>query len=100
MARKKRVAPGRSSRVSLLMTAPREVGAAEFKARCLELVSEVERLGIEVVITKHRRPVARLVPENVKAAGVCGALKGMVIWEGDIVSPIDVEWTADESNLA
>lgn len=83
------------------MAQPQEVGAAEFKARCLELISEVERSGAEIVITRHRRAVARLVPARAKAAaGICGALKGMVIWEGDIVSPIDVEWEADESNLA
>jgi prevent-host-death family protein len=98
MARKKQAtvqAPG----ISFLMAQPREVGAAEFKARCLELISEVERSGAEIVITKHRRAVARLVPARASAARVCGALKGMVIWEGDIVSPIDVEWEADESNL-
>jgi antitoxin (DNA-binding transcriptional repressor) of toxin-antitoxin stability system len=39
------------------MLAPREVGAAEFKARSLELMSEVERLGTEIVITRHRKPV-------------------------------------------
>jgi len=82
------------------MQQPREIGAAEFKAHCLELMSEVERLGIEITITKHRKPVARLVPVQSKGTSFCGSLKGMIIYEGDIVSPIDVEWTADESNLA
>jgi prevent-host-death family protein len=100
MARKRRTVPGHASRVSLLMLEPREVGAAEFKARCLELMSEVERLGTEIVITRHRKPVARLVPAQPKGTRFCGCLKGMIIWEGDIVSPIDVEWPADESNLA
>lgn len=88
-----------SSRVSLLMLAPKQVGAAEFKARCLDLMNEVERLGTEIVITKHRKPVARLVPMQSKSTGILGCLKGAIIREGDIVSPIDVEWTADESNL-
>ena len=82
------------------MLAPKEVGAAEFKARCLELMNEVERLGTEIIITKHRRPVARLVPAQSKGAHFCGCLKGMIVKEGDIVSPIDIEWTADESNFA
>jgi prevent-host-death family protein len=82
------------------MSQPRQVGAAEFKARCLELMSEVERLGTEIVITKHRKPVARLVPAQSKGTRFCGCLKGMIISAGDLVSPIDVEWTADESNLA
>ena len=91
---------GRASRVSLLMAQPRIVGAAEFKARCLELMNEVERLGGEIVITKHRRPVARLVPAEGRMSHFYGCLKGMILEEHDIVSPIDVEWTADESNLA
>lgn len=98
MTRKKQTAP-RTSQVSLLMLQPREVGAAEFKARCLEFVSDVERLGTEVVITRHRRPVARLVPARAKTTRVVGALKGMVLEEGDLVSPLGVQWEADESNL-
>jgi prevent-host-death family protein len=87
------------SRVSLLMLAPKRVGAAEFKARCLELMHEVERLGTEIVITKHRKPVARLVPVQSKSTGILGCLKGAIVKEVDILSPIDVEWTADEANL-
>ena len=80
------------------MTQPREVGAAEFKARCLELIGEVERLGNEIVITKHHKPVARLVRAE-KRKGFCGSLAGMIVYEGDLISPIDVTWDADESNL-
>jgi antitoxin (DNA-binding transcriptional repressor) of toxin-antitoxin stability system len=68
------------------MTAPREAGAAEFKARCLELVSEVERLGTDV-ITKHRKPVARLLPARTASPRFVGSLAGMVIAEEDIISP-------------
>jgi prevent-host-death family protein len=86
-------------KASLMLLKPREIGAAEFKARCLELMDEVERLGIEIVVTKHRKPVARLVPMP-NRRGVCGSLEGTIIEEDDIVSPIDAEWGADESNLA
>jgi prevent-host-death family protein len=98
MTRKKRGASA-TSRVSLLMQTPREVGAAEFKARCLELMSEVERLGTEIVITRHRKPIARLVPAESRSSQFYGCLKGMILWEGDVVSPIDVEWSADDPNL-
>jgi prevent-host-death family protein len=81
------------------MLRPREVGAAEFKARCLELMNEVERLGTEIIITKHRKPVARLVPAHPASPRFCGALAGMVLEEHDLVSPIDVVWEADESNF-
>jgi len=99
MARKKRLDTNRVSRLSLLVQQPREIGAAEFKAHCLELMSDVERLGIEITITKHRKPVARLVPAQARSSQFYGCLKGAIIYEGDVVSPIDAEWTADESNL-
>ncbi|HEY9084806.1 MAG TPA: type II toxin-antitoxin system prevent-host-death family antitoxin [Candidatus Tyrphobacter sp.] len=82
------------------MTEPREIGAAEFKARCLELMDEVERLGTEIVITKHRKPVARLAPVLSESGKFCGSLAGMIVEEGDLISPIDVTWEADEPNLA
>ncbi|MBV8343614.1 MAG: type II toxin-antitoxin system prevent-host-death family antitoxin [Candidatus Eremiobacteraeota bacterium] len=81
------------------MLEPREIGAAEFKAHCLELMSEVERLGTEIVITKHRRPVARLVPVRAASRRFCGSLAGMVTAQKDLVSPVDDPWSADESNF-
>ena len=36
------------------------VGAAQFKEHCLSLLDEVDEEGI--VITKHGKPVAKLVP--------------------------------------
>ncbi len=85
--------------VSLLMLGSREIAASEFKARCLEIMDEVERTGAEVVITKHRKPIARLVPAQPVEGGFVGSMKGSILWMGDVVSPIDEEWTADESNL-
>ena len=86
-------------RVSLLMTQPREVGAAEFKARCLELIDEVEQLGTEITITRHRKPIARLVSVDAPPA-FCGSLEGMVLEQGDLISPLGVQWEGDESNFA
>ena len=36
--------------------------ASRFKAECLAILDQVERMRITVTITKHGRPVARLVP--------------------------------------
>ena len=84
----------------MLMLQSREISATAFKARCLELMDEVERLGAEIVITKHRKPIARLVPVLPDApTPFCGSLKGLVAYEGDIVSPTGEVWTNDESNF-
>jgi prevent-host-death family protein len=40
----------------------REMQASVFKAQCLAVLDEVERTHGSVTITKHGRPVARLVP--------------------------------------
>jgi prevent-host-death family protein len=40
----------------------REITASQFKARCLRLLDEVAESGEPLVVTKHGRPVARVVP--------------------------------------
>lgn len=36
--------------------------ASEFKARCLALLDQVARSRVPLVVTKHGRPIARVVP--------------------------------------
>lgn len=38
------------------------IPAGQFKARCLALLDEVAESGESIVVTKHGRPVARVVP--------------------------------------
>ena len=73
------------------------IPAGEFKAKCLKLLDEVAEKREILVITKHGKPVAQLVPMEVAPAerqGIVGSMRGSVLWEGDIISPIDVEWDA------
>jgi prevent-host-death family protein len=69
------------------------IGAGEFKAKCLQLLDEVAASRKPLVITKFGKPVARIVPMP-PAVKLRGALKGTVLYEGDIVSPLDNEWEA------
>ena len=39
-----------------------KIPAGEFKAKCLQVIDEVQRLRMQVVITKRGKPVAKLVP--------------------------------------
>lgn len=68
------------------------VKASEFKAKCLQLMDQVAETGETVIITKHGKPVARLVPAPVNNKPLFGALKAMGRITGDIVAPLDVEW--------
>ena len=43
-------------------TRDRTIMASRFKAGCLAILDQVERMGISVTVTKHGRPIARVVP--------------------------------------
>jgi prevent-host-death family protein len=66
--------------------------AGKFKARCLQLMDEVKEKHISITITKHGKPVAKLVPIEEDEEDPFGCLKGTITILGDIVVPIDVEW--------
>jgi prevent-host-death family protein len=72
----------------------RMIKASEFKAKCLAVLAEVERTRQPVVITKRGRPIAQVVPHTAKKPNAWGILKDELFIEGDIISPIDVEWEA------
>jgi len=69
------------------------VGAGDFKARCLQLIDDVAEHREPLIITKRGKPVAKLVPIEPEKP-LFGALKGSVIRETDITSPIDADWDA------
>ena len=69
------------------------IGAGDFKSTCLKLLDEVASSRRPLVITKHGKPVAQLVPMPPEAV-LFGALGGSVVRSGDIVSPIDSTWDA------
>ena len=49
--------------VTMAMSHPeKEITASQFKARCLRLLDEVAETGETLVVTKHGKPVARVLP--------------------------------------
>ena len=68
------------------------MSASDFKARCLRVLDEVAASGAEVVITKHGKPVAKLVPISRTTGTLRGAWKGFARIRGDIVH---VDWTEE-----
>ena len=69
------------------------IPAGEFKAKCLKLLDHVAADRQTLVITKHGRAVAQVVPMPAEEEFV-GSMRGSVLWMGDIISPLDVEWEA------
>ena len=66
----------------------KQIAAGEFKARCLAIMDRVLRSGEPVVITKHGKPVVKLVPAEKQVDEIFGYMAGKVKIVGDIVGPV------------
>lgn len=62
------------------------VGAADFKAQCLKLLDRVRDQGVEYLVTKHGKPVARVVPAGRSPTSLHGAFAGRIRITGDLVA--------------
>jgi prevent-host-death family protein len=68
------------------------MAAGSFKAHCLAIMDEVRAKREAVVITKHGRPVAKLVPADKNTDGIYNFLRGKGAVVGDIISPAIEDW--------
>ncbi len=71
------------------------IPAGQFKAKCLALLDEVAKTHELLVVTKHGKPVACLTPYTPLEHEKKNPLKGSVLFEKNIISPIDVNWEVD-----
>ena len=70
----------------------REISASKFKEQCLSLLDHLDLDGI--VVTKHGKPVARVIPADSGCASLIGSMKGKVRVSGDVLST-GVHWNAE-----
>jgi prevent-host-death family protein len=70
------------------------VSATEFKTHCLALLREVVEHHETLVVTKHGRPVAQVTPYV--PASEESPLRGSVVSETDLVSPLNEAWDVEE----
>lgn len=68
------------------------VPAAKFKEQCLALLDRVDPDGI--IITKHGKPVAMLVPVHTDNAKLIGSFKGKIRIKGNILTT-GAKWDAE-----
>lgn len=66
------------------------VSVSEFKAKALGIFDDISKTGRVVTVTKHGRPLAKVLPfpESKVERPVPGKLAGTILYEGDIVSPL------------
>jgi len=68
------------------------INASKFKEQCLALLDNLDPEGI--VITKHGKPVARLIPASSDCADLIGSMKGKIRVQSDILST-GLKWDAE-----
>jgi prevent-host-death family protein len=66
----------------------RKMPAGKFKAECLAVIDEVSTKHETVVITKHGKPMAKLVPILKEDDDIFDFMKGKIQITGDIVEPV------------
>ena len=72
-----------------------QVSASDFKTHCLHYMDVANKKHETVVITKHGKPVAKLIPYDEEVPELFGRMNGTVTINGDIISPLDdIEWDA------
>lgn len=64
------------------------MAAGKFKATCLALMDDVNEKDFEVVITKHGKPVAKLIPFAATKDSIFGFMEGKGKITGDVVKPV------------
>lgn len=69
------------------------IGSAEFKSRCLELVDRVKEARAEYIVTRHGRPVAKLVPIDAdEPSSPFGSMAGTVLAYDGPFDPVPGAW--------
>jgi len=70
------------------------LAAAKFKAQCLALIDNIAQNHESIIVTKHGKPLVKVIPFDENKDINKKPLKGVATYIGDIISPIDEEWEA------
>ena len=70
----------------------KKMAAAKFKEQCLKILDNVDPEGL--MITKHGKPVATLIPVRSECASLIGKYKDKIKIKGDILST-GIKWNAE-----
>ncbi len=69
----------------------RQINVSKFKEQCLSLLDNLNPEGI--LITKHGRPVARVIPASSDCAELIGSMKGKIRIRGKMLTT-GIRWDA------
>lgn len=69
----------------------KKMPAGQFKSQCLAIMDQVHESGEPVLITKHGKPIAKLVPAQKKGEDIFGFMIGRARIIGDIMTSTPAE---------
>jgi antitoxin (DNA-binding transcriptional repressor) of toxin-antitoxin stability system len=69
-----------------------KINASKFKEQCLAILENLQPEGI--LITKHGKAVARLIPASSDCSELIGSMKQKIQIHGDILST-GIKWNAE-----
>jgi len=72
-----------------------KISISKFKANALRLLAQVKATGRSLSVTKRGIVIAHIVPplEEESPRLSAGVLKGTVLQEGDLITPLDInDW--------
>ena len=70
----------------------KEIAISEFKAKCLSLLSQVQKTKRPIRVTRRGQPIAEVIPPSpVPAPDWIGSMKREIEIVGDIVGPASDE---------
>lgn len=69
----------------------KEVAITKFKEQCLALLDQIDEEGL--IVTKHGKPIVRVVPYSRQHAELIGSLKQEIKIKGSIYST-GLHWNA------
>ena len=74
----------------------KKMAAGSFKAKCLAVMDEVHAKCETVIITKHGKPVAKLVPWDIEKDEIYDFLAG----KGVVVGDVEIANEGDDAPVA
>jgi prevent-host-death family protein len=66
----------------------KQVPAGKFKTSCLALINEVQATGSPIIVTKHGKPVVKLVRVEATSDSIFRYMVGRAKIVGDIIAPV------------
>ena len=72
-----------------------KIPAAQFKSQCLAVMDQVSESGEPVIITKHGKPVVKLVPAEIAGEDIFGFMVG----KAKIVGNVETSTPVSDWNL-